>query len=620
MKRYLFLLLLLVAVTSRAQVFYGYTIADFLVDAVHPNGCNPNYVLNLPDDSTWVNFKDGDIITGTFGQRWTDTTWEELLLETSYHEDNYTVSLYLSNGTYSATHFVSTVDWTQIPDTPWVHLFTSCNVGREGRARYILPLDFRTHFGLTNADTVVGIRIEFRATTGDPDLAGVYIVTQVPPPNQLSLGRDTTLCQGQSLLLNATLPGATSYRWQDNYTGPTYTVTQAGTYWVRVIDNNNTYRDTITVSYVSPPAFSLGRDTTLCPGNTLTLNATTPGATYLWQNNSTGPTFTVTQAGTYWAQVNLNGCAKRDSITVNYLSLSAVNLGADTTICQGSTLTLNATTPGATYRWQDNSTAPTYSATQAGTYWVRVTVNSCSSADTLQLSLSPAPPANLGPDTTLCPGDTLRLDASTPNATYRWQDNSTQPGFSVTQAGTYHVQVTANGCSRSDTIRILPRPALLVNLGPDTTLCREETIMLDATNTDARYIWQDSSTGATLTVSEPGTYWVQVSGCDRRSDTVVVAYEGCDCLMYFPNSFTPNGDNLNDGFLPFYDCELTVYRFMIFNRWGEKIFETGTPGEAWDGSRDGTPAPIEDYIFLVEYRYDGEEKPLQVHGRVTLIR
>ncbi|MCW8898750.1 MAG: hypothetical protein OQJ96_13190, partial [Flavobacteriales bacterium] len=125
-----------------------------------------------------------------------------------------------------------------------------------------------------------------------------------------------------------------------------------------------------------------------------------------------------------------------------------LNLGNDTTLCQGDTLILDATTPNATYLWQDNTTNPTFSVTQQGSYWVQVTVNNCTTTDVINITYNPSPSINLGNDTTLCQGEILLLDATLPNATYLWQDNTTNPTFNVTQQGVYWVQVT-NSCGSS---------------------------------------------------------------------------------------------------------------------------------------------------------------------------
>jgi gliding motility-associated-like protein len=195
------------------------------------------------------------------------------------------------------------------------------------------------------------------------------------------------------------------------------------------------------------PCFvDLGNDTTLCQGETLTLDPATPGSTYLWQDSSTDPTFTVTESGTYWVDVTISGCLTTDTILVDFISIP-IDLGNDTTLCQGETITLDATTPDATYMWQDGSTDSTLAVSNQGTYAVEVTVNGCTAADTILVSLTLLPVIDLGPDTTICQGDTLTLDATTTNGSYLWQDNSTLPTFSVTRAGVYVVQVSVDNCT-----------------------------------------------------------------------------------------------------------------------------------------------------------------------------
>jgi gliding motility-associated-like protein len=227
-----------------------------------------------------------------------------------------------------------------------------------------------------------------------------------------------------------------------------------------------------------------------------------------------------------------------------------VDLGADTTLCQGETLTLDANTSNATYLWQDNSTNPTLNVTQQGTYWVEVT-NSCgTTSDTINVNYNPTPTINVGNDTTLCQGDTLTLDANTSNATYLWQDNSTNPAFNVIQQETYWVEVTVNNCSTTDTINI--------------------------------YL------------------------------------EDCNCILYIPNSFTPNFDNRNDKFSPISECDFKEYSFRIFNRWGEKIFETNNYYDSWDGTYHGRLCQIGVYVYLLRYKYDSGYE--QKYGHVTLLK
>jgi gliding motility-associated-like protein len=441
------------------------------------------------------------------------------------------------------------------------------------------------------------------------------------PTLQVDIGNDTTLCQGDNLLLDATTAGAT-YIWQDNSTNPTFNVTVAGTYYVQVSNACGSTTDTVVINYTPPPVVNLGNDTSFCPGDQLLLDVTTAGATYLWQDNSTNPTFSITTAGTFWVTVSINGCAATDSIDVTYGNSISVNLGNDTTLCGGNNLLLNGTTAGATYVWQDNSTNPTLNVNTTGTYWVQVT-NSCGVAtDSIDVTFSPIPVVNLGNDTTLCNGATLNYDVTTAGATYLWQDNSTNPTFTVSLPGTYFVKVDVNGCTDADTSVIQYLNFPLVNLGPDTLLCDGATLLLDATSPGSTYVWQDNSTNPTFGVSVLGNYRVQVTnGCGMITDSITVTYQSCVCDLFIPNAFTPNDDKLNTYFYPVTMCNMSSYEFVIFDRWGKEIFTTTDPLARWDGTINHQPVQMGVYVYHLSYEFDiPGSNPVTKIGHVNLLR
>src|SRR5204863_9848722 len=146
------------------------------------------------------------------------------------------------------------------------------------------------------------------------------------------------------------------------------------------------------------------------------------------------------------------------------------------------------------------STGATYNVSSAGSYDVDVTVNGCTANDAVTLNYNPLPVAALGPDQTLCAGQTLNLNVAQPGATYLWQDGSTNASFTVNSAGTYSVDVLLNGCSASDAINVAYTPVLVVDLGPDQTLCDGDQIILDASTPGGGYVWQDGSTNATFKI------------------------------------------------------------------------------------------------------------------------
>ena len=378
------------------------------------------------------------------------------------------------------------------------------------------------------------------------------IIVDYTTPPIVNLGNDTTLCTGQTLLLNAAFPGAT-YLWSDNTIDSTLNVTSQGNYSVDVTNKCGTSSDNIQVSYSTAPNFNLGNDTTLCPGQILSLDATDPNTTaYLWSDGTTNPTFTITQQGKYGIELSNGTCSSSDSININYTSIPSVNLGNDTTLCEGQNIVLNAFFPNATCEWIDGSKNATLKVSQQGFYWVTLTNQCGTKADSININYKSLPKAHLGNDTTLCFGQHVLLNALLPNVTYKWQDGSTGSTFNVTQLGNYFVEVS-NSCGTS----------------------RESINFIDG-------------------------------NCGS-------------CSIFIPNSFTPNGDDNNDSFFPEFDCEMNTYELVIFNRWGELIFEAQNTDSKWDGNYNGKLAPLGVYAYRLKYITNEFERN-KLTGHVNLLK
>ncbi len=301
----------------------------------------------------------------------------------------------------------------------------------------------------------------------------------------------------------------------------------AGIHQVVVIDNNSGCTDTmdIPIGLISPPSLFLGNDTTICTGQSLLLDGTTTGVTYLWQDASTNANFNVVSPGLYWLEIDAGGCTARDSINVAFTNGTPVNLGNDTTLCAGQSLLLDATVAGATYEWQDFSTNSTFLVTTAGQYYVEVDEGGCINRDTINVTYSNTS-LSLGNDTSLCDLDSLVFDISQPGATYLWSDASTNAKFSITGPGLYWGEIKIGNCTARDSINVTYGVSPNPNFGNDTTICSGETLLLEATVPGATYEWQDLSTNATYTVSFAGQYHVEVNnnGCLGR-DTIDVTYQ-----------------------------------------------------------------------------------------------
>lgn len=442
----------------------------------------------------------------------------------------------------------------------------------------------------------------------------------------VSLGSNLTLCDGESFTLDATRPDA-SYLWQDGSTNPTFSGNAAGTYYVEVVTPECVSSDTITVTYLPIVNFNinLGNDTTLCEGESLNLAVNVPNANYLWQNNTTNNNFTVTSSGLYYVTATVNQCSvQADTINVSFISPTSVSLGNDTTLCEGATLVLNVNAPGATYIWQDGSTSSSYTVNAAGTYSVDVTLGNCSASDEITIAYNPLPVINLGDDLDLCEGDTAILNVSLEGATFEWQDESTDSTYIVTSSGDYNVTVTSSdGCSNVFSINAAysSPPEIDLGLGEDSlSACKSSPIVLDAFTPDATYLWQDESTDSEFEPTATGDYYVQVTvGPCVASDTVYVTLIDCEIIIEMPNVFTPNGDAINDVFIPKSYEGIKDARLVIFNRWGRSLFETIKVEEGWDGFSSSEITPEGVYFYIVNYT-DINDKQGALKGTVTLIR
>ncbi len=523
----------------------------------------------------------------------------------------------------------------------------------------------------------------------------------------IDLGEDATLCEGETLVLNATTDGG-SYVWQDDSTSPTFEVTEAGTYSVAVTVGACTLEGSIEVVYNALPTIDLGEKRTICEGETATLDATTAGATYLWQDDSTNPTFEASQGGIYSVTIEVNGCTATDFVEVERIELPAIDLGEDQTLCEGLVLALNigGEFPTATFEWQDGTLGQDYLVSESGTYavsvsigdcmlseelvvafnevpvlelqdvtlcegetsvltpfaedsgtatyvWsnglldsnievgesgtytVTVTDNGCTSIAEAEVVFDEAPVIDLGQDTVLCGGEILTLTAPAAD-TYQWQENgsdgATTASIEVSESGLYSVEARAGTCVLNGEIQVDFVAVPTVDLGDDILLCEGEGIVLQPEVTDAvEFIWQDGSSEADFAVIEAGEYTLEVRGeledCSAF-DAVRVDYEICEepvietFEIIVPSAFSPNGDGINDDFLVFATDQPEEFHFAIFNRWGEKIFETNDINGTWNGEYKDQLSPIGVYAFYAEAwkTVNGKLERFWKQGNVTLIR
>ncbi len=204
----------------------------------------------------------------------------------------------------------------------------------------------------------------------------------------------------------------------------------------------------------------------------------------------------------------------------NYNSLA---LGDSETLCENDTITLDASPFMDEYLWNTGSTEPSIEVDQGGTYWVSTKFQGCEFSDTIQVK-EEIVSVDLGPDQSLCIGDTLMLSVDNDNASLLWENATTKPERMITEGGEYSVRLSRNGCPVFDTLMVNQIDIPRLELGPDTLICTNEEIDLKVEWPGAQYLWQDGSTNGTLAVASAGTYSVvrEFQGCIQE-DTIEVS-------------------------------------------------------------------------------------------------
>ncbi|MGD1843937.1 MAG: T9SS type A sorting domain-containing protein [Salibacteraceae bacterium] len=217
-------------------------------------------------------------------------------------------------------------------------------------------------------------------------------------------------------------------------------------------------------------------------------------------------------------------CSDSTETTVTVNLLPVINLGPDTSLCQGNALTLDPGPLYPAYAWSTGASTQTISVASVGTYSVTVTdINGCFIADTLSVNaVLPNVQASLGNDTSLCPGDSIVLNPGQNWTSYLWSNGSS--GSTLTAAnGTYSVTVSATGlCPGSASINLSEYPVLPFSLGNDTTAC--DSVILDAGNQFAQYAWSSGENSASITATSTNIYTITVTdanGCTQTDQRTV---------------------------------------------------------------------------------------------------
>lgn len=384
----------------------------------------------------------------------------------------------------------------------------------------------------------------------------------------------------------------------------------------------------------------------------LSVTGGTGTATYLWSDNQTTSTISNLAAGTYTVVVtDANNCTQTGSYVINQPGNVALTTAATGVTCfdtptGSATVNVTGATGAITYTWGTTppQTTSTANGLMPGSYGVTVSdATGCSATGTAIVANAPLLTATSVAVNPRCYDTTdgsveVTATGGTGNLTYTWSHSNTLNAANATglTQGGYSVTVTdGNNCSVSVSESLTSPSQLFISLAASAdTVKFGESVELTATPGSGvigtpNYEWSPSDVLDCTDCNDPiagplvndnYVFTVRIAddnGCDAEAQVRVVV-DIYDRVLWVPNVFTPNGDGLNETF-NVYGYGFETMLFQIFDRWGEKMFETTDPKVGWDGTFKGVAMPPGVYVFVVEAIYIDGQKGYK-KGSVTLLK
>ena len=485
------------------------------------------------------------------------------------------------------------------------------------------------------------------------------VVVTVNPIPVVNAGINQTICFGTSVTLLGT--GTSTYTWTNGITNGiaftpavgtlTYTVT--GTSAAGCVST-----DQVDVIVNPLPIVGAGQDQSVCFGTAVTLSGS-GAAAYSWNNGITdGVAFTPISTTTYTLTgTSAAGCTSTDQVIVTVNPIPVVFAGNDVAVCENQTVTLTGS-GAATYSWNNGISNGIAFNPPAGTTIYTVTGTSaagCINTDQVNVTLEPVPVVSFTPDVTFgCVPLTVIFTNTTPNSAnciWTMSDGTVLTGCTTvsntfTQAGCYDITLTTtstNGCVGTFTAvdLVCAEEAPIASFMPSASVISEMNPIVNFINTTTgavNYVWNFGDNTPTSILVNPshdyssdpiGNYIVTLiayspAGCVDTAYSTIQIYE--DLIFYVPNTFTPDNDDYNPTFQPIFTAGYDPYDYtlLIFNRWGEIVFESHNTEIGWDGSygsndeidlvQDGT------YTWKIEFKTTRNDERIMRVGHVNILR
>jgi gliding motility-associated-like protein len=435
----------------------------------------------------------------------------------------------------------------------------------------------------------------------------------------------TSLCEGETITLTAS--GASSYTWNDGSTGTTLTIDTAGTFFTTT-DQCGIDTATIDIAWNgSTPSVSLSGNNNICQGETTQITASGDGP-FTWHNNTIGSIYDASSNEDIYASVTNNCGTDTAFMTINITGTPpTASITGDLIVCGDDSTTLTAS-GGNSYLWSNGTTNSTSTADTSG---FLIATNNCG-ADTSFFTLTSTgalPEATINGDPNICDNKPSLFSASGGD-TYLWHNGNNTAYLTTAFAEEIYV-IASNACGQDTAYLSLIDQSVIANFDISDSI-GYQPLIIDFTNLSLnanQYNWDFGNGVLSSYEDEEQTYTTEGNFIAQlivaNSFCTDTAFKKITILnntnVFIPNSFSPNGDYINDEFRPVLSNIIEDgYSMSIFNRNGEIIFNTETLGESWNGTERGTSAPSGVYIWKIKYKIEGELNIQENMGHVNLIR
>ena len=405
-----------------------------------------------------------------------------------------------------------------------------------------------------------------------------------------------------------------------------------------------------------PLSLTASGPTALCPGESVVLSVPHVAGAFYWTNQDTGEeivrtesSLTVTEPGTYQVAVKTN-CTPYQSNTVSVsvatpLNAPRLEVEGSPSVCQGDSVLLSAPLQtGLVYQWYQDGQPLSNNVGMATERWVKqsgvytLTIkNSCQSLTTepVSITVNERPTAPTVKGGAVCAGGTVTLSASSPQATaYHWYTEAgdllpNQAGEltleNLTSDERYRVAAVMGTCE-SEAVEVVAQayPVPPASITTDTTLIALGTsLTLNApTDPSYRYRWtpaeslnNDTTASPLATPEDNTTYTLTITtpeGCSSSASVEIIVQK----VLIIPNTFTPNGDGVNDTWAVTNLERFPNSTLRIFDRWGQTVLESTNYDQSWQGRFQGKDLPEDTYFYLID---KGNGDPPR-RGSLTIIR